>query len=116
MRPMWLTRFHSRRATVRTSSQVPLKSVAGLPRRSVAEALECRTLLSTISFGTAVTTTLNSGVFFSNNVASVTGDINGDGIPDVIVSQGDGSAAVFLGSSTGVFTRATAVGPGTQVM
>jgi hypothetical protein len=114
--PMWLTRFHSRRATVRTASHVLRNSAPALPYRSIAEALECRTLLATVSFSTAITTTLNSGVFFSNNVAAVTGDINGDGIPDVIVSQGDGSAEVFLGTSTGLFTRTTAVGPGTQVM
>src|ERR1700736_5437032 len=116
MRPMWLTRFHSPRATPRASSHVPHKSGTGLPCKSVAEALECRALLSTVTFGTAVTTKLNSGIFISNRAASVTGDINGDGIPDVIVSQGDGTAAVYLGTSTGAFTRTIAVGPGTQVM
>lgn len=81
---------------------------------SQVEALETRRLLAGVSFATAVNTSLNTSEY--NITATVVGDVNNDGIPDIVVGHDDGSGQVFLGNSNGTFTPGTLVGPGAQVL
>lgn len=83
-------------------------------RISVAEILERRQLLAAVSFAAPVTTQLNTSEF--QVMTTGIGDVNNDNIPDIVVGHDDGSGQVFLGSSTGLFTPATLVGPGAQVL
>lgn len=53
----------------------------------------------------------NSGVYYaatgSGPSAMVTADFNGDGVPDLLVANGDGSYTVMLGATGGTFTPTT---------
>lgn len=83
-------------------------------RPTLIEPLEVRRLLAAVSFAAPVTTSVNISQF--NVAAYVTGDLNGDGIPDLVVGHDDGSGQVFLGTSQGLFTPGSVAGPGAQVL
>jgi hypothetical protein len=78
------------------------------------ESLEDRKLLAAVAFAAPVTTQLQSTQY--NITTVVSADVNGDGIPDLIVGHNNGSAQVFLGTKTGVFTSNNLVGPGGQLL
>jgi hypothetical protein len=77
------------------------------------ETLEIRRLLAAVSFAAPVTTSVNTSEY--DVTATSIGDLNGDGIPDLVVGHDDGSGQVFLGTSQGIFTPGALVGPGAQV-
>ncbi|MGA2230664.1 MAG: VCBS repeat-containing protein, partial [Tepidisphaeraceae bacterium] len=67
---------------------------------AVVEALEERKLLSTVKFASPPT------VIATNNAAPYSvaiGDVNGDGIPDMVVACSNGTVEVFLGEGNGTF-------------
>lgn len=78
------------------------------------ECLEERSLLAAVAFAAPVTTQLQTTQYSITSVVSA--DVNGDGIPDLIVAHNNGAAQVFLGTTTGVFTSGTLVGPGAQLL
>ena len=78
------------------------------------EVLEERICLASVGFSAAVTTNLNSSEFFIQSTD--VGDVNNDGLPDVVVGRQDGSAQVYLGTATGALTPATLAGPGAQLV
>lgn len=45
----------------------------------------------------------------------LTGDVNGDGSPDIVVSMGGGDASVYLNDADGHFTRVTGLLPGLSI-
>jgi hypothetical protein len=101
------------------------KVVSGPPRRArcaygqahgaaTCEALERRVLLASVAFAAPVTTPLTASEFIAT--ATAIGDVNGDGIPDLVLGHDDGSGQVLLGQSTGVFTLGNLAGPGAQVL
>jgi hypothetical protein len=78
------------------------------------ELLEARTLLAAVAFAAPVTTQLQTTQYSITSV--VAADVNGDGIPDLVVGHNNGAAQVFLGTKIGVFTTGTLVGPGAQLL
>ena len=76
--------------------------------------LEERICLASVAFAPAITTNLNSSEYFIQ--ATDVGDVNNDGIPDVVVGRQDGSAQIYLGTRTGALTPATLAGPGAQLV
>ena len=84
------------------------------------EQLEARLLLSTVSFGSPVTTTIATA---GPAASVVVGDLNGDHIPDLVDAsssaaalQGAFTAQIFLGNSTGALTPKSIVASGGQVL
>ncbi len=82
------------------------KSVSKTSRKSSGspiESLEPRRLLSSTSFLPPVATPIAStfGV-----VQTLSGDLNGDGIPDLVTISTTGQSSVYLGTSSGTFTLA----------
>ena len=67
-------------------------------------------LLSTVSFISPVETQIASGLFPVAHTAI--GDLNSDGIPDLIASRNDSEAQIYLGTSTGAFNGGPAVATG----
>jgi hypothetical protein len=78
------------------------------------ESLEQRLQLAAASFASPVTSQIITGAF--PVVATATGDLNGDGIPDLIADRADGTAQVFLGTATGAFTPSLIYPAGGQVV
>lgn len=78
------------------------------------ESLEDRKLLAAVAFTAPVTTQLQTTQYSITSVISA--DLNGDGIPDLMVGHNNGSAQVFLGTKTGVFTTGNLFGPGGQLL
>ncbi|HEY2587323.1 MAG TPA: FG-GAP-like repeat-containing protein [Tepidisphaeraceae bacterium] len=78
------------------------------------ESLEDRKLLAAVAFAAPVTTQLQTTQYSITSVISA--DVNGDGIPDLLVGHNNGAAQVFLGTATGIFTSGTLVGPGAQLL
>lgn len=83
-----------------------------LNRPAQVEALETRRLLAGVAFAAPVNTNLNTSEYSISSIAE--GDVNNDGIPDLVVGHDDGSGQVFLGTSAGEFSTGTLVGPGAQ--
>src|SRR6185437_16197153 len=65
------------------------------------EQLEPRVLM-TAAFQSAVTSQITNGVL--PVTSAVSGDINGDGIPDLVVNRLNVDAQIFLGTATGAFS------------
>lgn len=78
------------------------------------EALEQRTLFSNVGFAPAVTSTIATLGF--PVVATATGDLNGDGVPDLVAAGDNLEAQVFIGSATGVLTPGSIVATGGDVI
>jgi hypothetical protein len=91
----------------------PSRRPLPIHRAPLLETLECRRLLAAVSFAAPVTTSVNTSEF--NVTVESVGDLNGDGIPDLVVGHDDGSGQVFLGTSQGLFTPGVLVGPGAQL-
>lgn len=77
------------------------------------EVLETRRLLAGVSFAAPVNTNLNTSEYSISSIAE--GDVNNDGIPDLVVGHDDGSGQVLLGTSAGLFSPEDLVGPGAQL-
>lgn len=67
-----------------------------------------------VAFAAPVTTNLNFAQYTVSTVAS--DDVNGDGIPDLLVGHINGSAQLLTGTKSGVFTQGLQVGPGAQTL
>jgi hypothetical protein len=78
------------------------------------EILESRRHLAAVAFGAPVTTNIITSLF--NSSATAVGDLNNDGIPDLVVGNQDGSGQVLLGTNGGQFTPGPLIGPGAQVV
>jgi Ca2+-binding RTX toxin-like protein len=79
--------------------------------RAVIEQLEQRTLLHSLTLVPAVPASYNLGtgtIPYSITIA----DINGDGIPDMIVANENGTVSVLLGKGNGVFQPPISVSDG----
>ena len=76
-------------------------------RLPMSEGLERRVLLSSVSFSSPVATNLFTT---TGTLTTLTGDLNGDTVPDLVAVHSDGTAQVFLGTATGVFTPGNFVG------
>src|SRR5438876_3622435 len=77
--------------------------------RPTVEGLETRTLPSFIA---SIRTPINTDVAV---VALATGDFNGDGIPDVVVAEGNSRLAIMLGNGDGAFQLPIVTNPTEQV-
>jgi hypothetical protein len=81
------------------------------PSPARAETLEGRFLLSgSVLFGIPLATPLSASG--SEVAATVVGDLNGDGIPDVIASRQNLQAQVYLGTASGALTSGQIVATG----
>jgi Bacterial Ig-like domain (group 3)/FG-GAP-like repeat len=88
-----------------TKHDVPARASLGTAAAPVpnhtAEPLERRVLLSSATFSAAI----NSNFLAANpSVTIAAGDLNGDGITDLVAGRADGATAVFLGTNGGQFT------------
>jgi hypothetical protein len=94
----------------RAASRIVAQSTNHRLLSSSIESLEPRRLLSTASFLSPVNT-----AFPASAVTTVKGDLNGDGIPDLIAGFANDTAQVFLGSANGSLTGGQVLNTGGTV-
>jgi LacI family transcriptional regulator len=86
------------------------KKLYALRAARAVELLESRRLLSAASFLSPVNT-----AFPAAAVSTAKGDLNGDGIPDLVATYANNTAQVFLGSSNGSFAGGQVLNTGGTV-